>query len=57
MSVEAVDEDDVDKSRTRGCMNLGEAKALDSVGEGTSGSLLAVSRTRTSDKNAISPSD
>ena len=56
MSVEAVDKDDVDKSRARGCMNLGEAKALDSVGELTSGSLQIVSRTRTSDENAISPS-
>ena len=39
MSVEAVDKDDVDKSRVRRCMNLGEASALDSVGESTSGSL------------------
>ena len=56
MSVEAVNKDDVDKSHARGCMNLGEAKALNSVGEVTSGSLQIVSEIRTSDENAILPS-
>ena len=56
MSVEAVDKDDVDKSRVRRCMNLGEASALDSVGEVASGSLQIVSRNRAPDGNAISPS-